>query len=1157
MPAPACRRCLFLVLSVIASLGARPLAAANHPEPALQTRPWRIAVGGAWATGYMGLLARHGMPRERLLDTQLADVSVLKRYDIVIVTDARRARTGPAISQALEQYVREGGIGIIEPTAMLPQNALRAVRVAIGKNAGLVFVDSRHPISKELVSRGTIPTRGWSVVALLPQDEPDVRILARFIGGSIRVPRTRDRGRSLSDAPAVLLKPLGKGQLLYVGIGVSRMLALRGPILEDFILAALRYFSEGQLVPRFAAAGSRAAVTAPARAGRQPRPDAPAPPGGEQEPVPGGFELIQSELPVAEFNLTATVRHGSEAEVLFDYWNARWHRSLWIGDGEVELRKIADGQSRSVRRGLLPADEPEPDLLIKRRSGRLIVVVGPHAVLTAADGLPWQGAVACRNLNNAELTPVVPVYFTDDFTRREGDSGGWDTTAGSWKVDSTEGSPHRGANPFSYQFSTASRAIATTGHWFWDDYAFGAAAKWTGGPAGLCFHYDDPRNYLLLEVRPSGPGGAGGTASIVRVKDNARETLAQRPLQCQRDQWYRLGVCVSGGWISGMLDGRIVVEADDVVRGQGRVGLYADGARGHFDDVAVTPYRAIVQRAAADLLDDLEVVSGKWSGGEEPVLQGRGKRKAPARAISGRRDWDRVSCSARVRPRGGDAGFCLRCEDEGNYYLLLVRGARKGVVRLVRVADGRPKVIAQKRHQGDDDGWWDLRAELRGPRITGLADGEPVIDVVEAPGWPGGVGLCVRGQKAAEFSNLRIVPLNQELQIADPPTPDFAGIVDRHTWAGTAGAWLPQPAAVGRFWHNASFPGDVRLNVGIHREEAAKVCARAILGDGSHSHAGYTLEAAHTWGSGRVGLLLYRDGESIATGAATIERSARAFLLQLERAGDGIIGRVNGEPLIAYNDPQPLQGNDRLGLETTGTRLCPDDIAVESAHVRTHIFADAPVDWLVESGTWEIARRWDCQKEWTWFAGWSDEMATIRNKHRFAGDLYVDVYVGPKMMASDSPDLPARPLANAALAPLVVRSRRYREELSDIFIRICRRADGPDSGYIFVIASQEHPGAALTKDGRVVAEAPEFRIPQAGIHNDWVDLAVKKSGDIVGLYCFGQPVIEYTDPTPLPAGYVSIGTYHNAILIPRITIYAREEREEPADEAAARGQRAT
>ncbi|MFQ5809926.1 MAG: hypothetical protein ACE5JM_09935, partial [Armatimonadota bacterium] len=815
---------LFL-LGVVALTPYGP-SVADPVEPAVQSRPWRIGVGGGYPTGYMALLARHGLPRERLLDAQFNDLSTLKKYDILIVTDwrASTASRGPA---ALLEYVRDGGIAIAERRAMpSDQGGIRGNRLYVSSARSLVFHESEHPLSKALAALGTVRPYYTSAVAIVPEDEPDVTIIAELTGGKVKPYPTRSGSAyTPGDAPAVLLKPLGKGQLMYVSMRLGYALSLRGPDAEQFILPVLRYFSGGQLVPRLATARPRALMARGPAASRQPEAVAPPAPPGEQGPLPDVWEALAAYPLAAQFNLTGAIARGGDAEVVFDYWNPQWYRSLRFADGAVTLRTVQDGHERTVRQAQLPRDLPEEELLLKRRSGGVTVLAGDHLLLTAADGPPWQGAIGCRGVGAAELQLVAAPYLTDDFMRAEGRSGGWDVVTGEWEVEATVGEPQTGANPFSYQFASASDALATTGHWFWDDYAVSAAAKWTGGAAGLCFHYDDPQNYMLLRVEP-------GAAAIVQVRDGARTTLARGAVACAPGQWYRLGVRVAGGWISGLLDGQVIVEAEDAARGQGGIGLYGEkGARGHFDDVEVRRWQAIVQAPGRSLLDDLEAVSGEWDTTDGAAVRGRGKGKAGAKAVSGSRDWGRAVCSAEIRSDRGQAGLVLQYQDEGNHCLVLLsRGRGKDVVQLVRVSDGRRQVVAEQAYRGDKGPWRSLRAELRGPRITVQAGDEPLIDVVELPARAGGVGLCVTGPKAATFRSFRAVSLDDEMRIADPPTPTYTGIIDKNTWASPAGAWLPQPEALGRFWHHAPFRGDVRLSVGVHRDEAETVSVRTILG---------------------------------------------------------------------------------------------------------------------------------------------------------------------------------------------------------------------------------------------------------------------------------------------------------------------------------------
>ncbi len=1133
-------RLAVVLLGMVAFAPCR-LSVADPVEPATQTQPWRIGVGGACPTGYMALLARHGMPRERLLDAQLSDASVLRKYDIVIVTDLR-STAALARPSVLLDYVRDGGIAIVERGHMASQQiGIRGKRLYVRSARSLVFHDADHPMARRLAVLGVVRPYFSSGVAIVPEDEPEVMVIAELRGGQVRpYPTTSGSGSyTRGDAPALLLKPLGKGQLVYISMRLSFSLLLRGPEPEELILPLIESLSNGQLVPRFAAARPGALMTQGPTAGTQPEAIAPLAPPGEQEPLAGHWETLHPDPLAAEFDLAGTIPRRADAQVVFDYWNARWYRSLRFANAAVAFLEVQDGKERTLRRADLPRDLAEADLLINRRSGSVTVRAGDRLLLTAADGPPWKGMIGCRGVGAPELQLVVPPYLTDDFTRAEGHAGGWEAAAETWKVESTPGKPRTGANPFSYQFASAESAMATAGYWFWDNYAFSAAAKWTGEAAGLCFHYNDPKSHLLLRIEPDEAPGDGGTAALVRVRNGRPTTLAQQAVSCAPEQWYRLGVRVSGGWILGLLDGRVVVEAEDAARGQGAVGLYAEGSKGHFDDVEAKPWRAIVQVPGRSLLDDLETISGQWGTTDDDALRGRGKGKSAARAISGSRDWDRAVCSAEVRPGGAQAGLVLQYQDEDNHCLVLLsRGRGRDVVQLVRVTDGERKVVAEQTHSGGKGPWRSVRAELRGRRITVAIGDDVVIDTVDLRARVGGVGLCVTGPKAATFRKFRAVSLDDEMHIADPPTPTYTGIIDKNTWASTACAWLPQPDALGRFWHHAPFPGDVRLRVGVHRDEAETVSVRTILGDGRDPLAGYSLVASHTWGAGRVDVVLYREGQSVATGEATIPDADQAFVLAIERLGSCIIGAVNDRPLIAYTDDRPLPDDHRLGIEATGLRLWPDGISIESPDVRTYLFADAPADWVIDSGNWGINTRWPCGLQWSWFAGWDEQMACITNKRRFIGDLYLDVHVGPTTMQAAVPPRSGRAGRPAILPQLLPPGHSRREDLSDVFIRICGQQGDPEAGYTFKVAGMDSPQTVLKRNGDVVAHAPGFAMPHY-MHYDWIGLTVEKSGDRIAVHCCGQPVIEYTDPDPLPGGHVSLGTFHNAMLIPRVTVYGR------------------
>ena len=66
--------------------------------------PFRIGLAGEHPLGYEGLVARMGLPRERILDVDLDDLDVLAQYDLLLVCSP-----GPDVKgfpQAFDKYLK-------------------------------------------------------------------------------------------------------------------------------------------------------------------------------------------------------------------------------------------------------------------------------------------------------------------------------------------------------------------------------------------------------------------------------------------------------------------------------------------------------------------------------------------------------------------------------------------------------------------------------------------------------------------------------------------------------------------------------------------------------------------------------------------------------------------------------------------------------------------------------------------------------------------------------------------------------------------------------------------------------------------------------------------------------------------------------------------
>jgi len=213
----------------------------------------------------------------------------------------------------------------------------------------------------------------------------------------------------------------------------------------------------------------------------------------------------------------------------------------------------------------------------------------------------------------------------------------------------------------------------------------------------------------------------------------------------------------------------------------------------------------------------------------------------------------------------------------------------------------------------------------------------------------------------------------------------------------------------------------------------------------------------------------------------------------------------------------PASGLRAVGLEVQGAPVPVEGIKVISLHSHDYVFGVAPVDWHVASGTWEVASRWACDRRWSWFAGWGTGDFSVWNKHRIEGDVALDFYVGIKMEAPGGSE--------------TVRAR-------DMNATLCGDMSNPRSGYSFITGGDGGTKTQLLRNGVVVAEAPDFRVPAGyGVHHEWFHIRVARVGRRIEMGFEGRPVFRYEDPEPLPGGFIGLWSRDSGVLVPRVTIY--------------------
>ncbi|MEA3399852.1 MAG: hypothetical protein U9R79_01270, partial [Armatimonadota bacterium] len=785
---------------------------------------WRIAIGGGRITGIVGTLAKYGLPRAYLTDEELADHQVLADFKVVIVT-APVSNAG-AVSQAVADFVADGGYALTESHVIPPESVIAGERRGPKRSPNIIFRDVDHAIARAMRGTGAITAQGHHAMAITPADAHAATVLAYFTDDGVPDKYRGELTGGRTDLPAMILIKHGTGQWLYSGAPIAFPLALRAPQLQPAILAALEHFSQGALVPRFVALRESFSFELPSsHEGERLLPQIrwspkveeqtarPAPREETPEDLPEGFEAL--ELPEdapEDVALVGTLPAGGSAKVMLPWFNTRWYRILRIAEGRVQLAAVADGHERRLAEAPLPATREPLEVVVRRRPHSVTVFARGSALLMAPLE-PMAGSFAASGLQEAFLQPCAPVVFEDDFMRAEGGANPWQTPSGTWKLFQVEGEPEHGANPFAFHAQSDAVATALAGYWFWDDYDYSVAVRPQAQSVSLLAHWWDEKDYLELRLRLPEKGHA--SLELIRMQPAGERVLASSPVEAARDRWHQLRLRVSRGRALCDLNGREVLRvANEALRGRGMVGLRLRGGSAFFDDARVGPWEALPLPLDGD---------GAWRverGRLKPLRDGIALQPTgSACVVASMRPLTNVHASAAMRlGQARQASLLLRYHSPRDYFQVGL--ARRDGLRLVlaRVADGRRTVLAERALGGGPGEWRELSATMEGGRVRVRVDGQEALRAADDAVAPGQLALACEGGEAA-FRDVSAWCADHERSRADPPTLPYVGIIDAHTWAGAGSGWQPRPEDLDLFWHRGLYVDDVEIRLGVHRTD--------------------------------------------------------------------------------------------------------------------------------------------------------------------------------------------------------------------------------------------------------------------------------------------------------------------------------------------------
>jgi hypothetical protein len=797
------------------------------------------------------------------------------------------------------------------------------------------------------------------------------------------------------------------------------------------------------------------------------------------------------------------------------------------------------------------------EVALKRRGNDLAVTIDGELALLARDQHMHRGGTAIGLIGNVEVElkplaklPELP-EFSDDFMRAPDDPSPWVSRAGTWEVESLP-MASMSANAFSFrgksQEGTVDTALASTGSSTWDQYRFCASVRGESDETmGLAFGIREDRGYLLFRWSARTKNDVG-RREIVLVDSLPSGEVVETVLAAAEggylsEQWYRLEVDVSFGRAVARIDGIEVLAADSPRVASGSVGLWSRGAKGAtFDDILVVPMMSIAERlvsspdnASTDWEARWDAVGGTWLAHEGRIAADAADSDRDVKLLSASGEWRTYVARSTVDPvLTGRAGIVANYVDESSYVLLAV-DARRARIVLEVVGGGERFALAEA--PLPEGRTFDLCMRSSRGYLAGSVNGQLLVQGRDEHVQAGRIGLWVDRHSRASFGSFEAQRMAHEHQVG-LKSPVFVSDTLMSGWAGENADWYRSAESTPDrdiYWHSAPFNGDVELAIDLPQMEVPTgkvVIGVGKSGDKPRNGYGWLLEAggANDEAGGNPWHLSFsREGELLKE--LTLDSGQQVDSVFVRRQGGSVAAGINGDVLTHYIDPEPLAGG-RVAYMAEGLDIDPSRTRLYGGTIFDYVFSEAPVEWRVAAGRWEITSRWKCDPRWSFFSGMVDtdsneKAVVIWNKHLFPGDLVLDFYVGPKM----EPD----------------KGKRY-EYVHDFNVTIS--ADGKDvsSGYSFMFAGFNNSRTGIYKGTEALVETREVsaRVPASMIiHQRWYHVRVERSGSLLKyrVNFNGRNVVslECEDPEPLSGDRLAIWSYDCNIMVARMRVATSEE----------------
>ncbi len=749
------------------------------------------------------------------------------------------------------------------------------------------------------------------------------------------------------------------------------------------------------------------------------------------------------------FRARPTAFKAGEARAVFGWKDARNFALLRVTPTQIELWNVADGAARKL--GGTARDAGEISLQIQGEHVRVLLanqsiieaqlkLAGQQFGIATKGGFSWDAG---------DVQPTEDVVFRDDFMRAQGPDDAevpseW-TVEGGWKTSGSLGPKSDAAlnpNPFIFRASLepqalqSREAVARAGRWFWSDYAVTASVRAT-----------DNSDSAPLTAALEAFGGEGNglvaeidfRANVARIRQGGKVLAQSAPFDTEAGQWHRVRFEPGPGMARLLVDGIERVRAPNVTLAQGEIALRAKTGGANmvdFDDIWVAP-----------LADQ----------------KGWGEGLLPERFQKDRlmKNW---ASAAAAWKRGADGTWW----NTGDFF-----GASEVSLSIPELADGAGMSLnLGARDKAASTKFVVLRA---GDQVSlGFENGaQTKVPVAEATGKTVVVKSTPRGA-------------NEVLSQAFLNGKQIGSQTDKRVVGGTKIGVTPLKNGVPL---GAVAPQQISLSSGTFERDG-----KAIIG------VNITPVTAQ---------IARENGLPNAVGAIVdnVEADSPARKAGVQ-VGDVVVG-VNGGNVVDVDSMRVAVGavkpGDKVTIDLLRARGDGSGIDWENAVATTdamldYNFTTAPTDWRAARGRWEVAERWTCSPQWSFFGATNSDAPILWSRFQTPGDWTLEAFLATPM------DL-------------------TRGERSPVDLNVGVGGDGQDlaSGYSFGFATNERKNNTIWRGDEVVSQKPFELPPGTGeTHQDWfyVRLEKRQVGKSVNFKWSvnGREIANYTDDNPLPDG---------------------------------------